>query len=48
MPNSEENKKLARVFLNKSGARFGVGRESFRLQWLKWREAFPDIDLAVE
>ena len=27
---------------------FGVGRESFRLQWRKWREAFPDIDFAVE
>ncbi len=28
--------------------KFGVGRESFRLQWRKWREAFPDIHFAVE
>ncbi len=28
--------------------KFGVGRESFRLQWRKWREAFPDINFAVE
>jgi predicted ester cyclase len=25
-----------------------VGRESFRLQWRKWRNAFPDINFAVE
>jgi predicted ester cyclase len=28
--------------------KFGVGRESFRLQWRKWRAAFPDINFAVE
>jgi len=28
--------------------KFGVGRESFRLQWRKWREAFPDINFAGE
>jgi len=28
--------------------KFGVGRESFRLQWRKWRQAFPDIHFAVE
>jgi len=28
--------------------KFGVGRESFRLQWHKWREVFPDINFAVE
>ena len=28
--------------------KFGVGRESFRLQWHKWRQAFPDIHFAVE
>lgn len=28
--------------------RFGVGRESFRLAWRKWREAFPDINFAVQ
>ena len=28
--------------------KFGVGRESFRLQWRKWREAFPDINFAIE
>ena len=28
--------------------KFGVGRESFRLQWRKWRTAFPDINFAVE
>jgi len=28
--------------------KFGVGRESFRLQWRKWREAFPDIKFAVQ
>ncbi len=28
--------------------KFGVGRESFRLQWTKWRNAFPDINFAVE
>ena len=27
---------------------FGVGRESFRLQWNKWREAFPDINFEVK
>jgi predicted ester cyclase len=27
---------------------FGVGREPFRLQWRKWREAFPDFHFAVE
>lgn len=28
--------------------KFGVGRESFRMQWKKWRIAFPDINFAVE
>ena len=28
--------------------KFGVGRESFRSQWHKWRQAFPDIHFAVE
>jgi predicted ester cyclase len=28
--------------------KFGVGRESFRLQWRKWRIAFPDINFAIE
>lgn len=28
--------------------KLGVGRESFRLQWHKWREAFPDINFAVK
>jgi len=28
--------------------KFGVGRESFRLQWRKWRAAFPEINFAVE
>ena len=28
--------------------KFGVGRESFRLQWRKWRAAFPDINFAVK
>jgi predicted ester cyclase len=28
--------------------KFGVGPESFRLQWRKWRTAFPDINSAVE
>jgi predicted ester cyclase len=28
--------------------KFGVGRESFRLQWHKLREVFPDINFAVE
>jgi len=28
--------------------KFGVGQESFRLQWRKWRTAFPDINFAVE
>ena len=27
--------------------RFG-GRESFRLQWRQWGDAFPDINFAVE
>ena len=27
--------------------KFGVGRESFRKQWRKWREAFPDINFKV-
>lgn len=27
---------------------FGIGRESFRGQWRKWREAFPDIHFALE
>ena len=25
-----------------------MGRESFRLQWRKWRAAFPDINCTVE
>ena len=28
--------------------KFGVGRESFRLQWRKWRIAFPDINFAIQ
>ena len=28
--------------------KFGVGRESFRIQWKKWRIAFPDINFAIE
>jgi predicted ester cyclase len=28
--------------------KFGVGSESFRLQWRKWREAFPDVNFVVE
>lgn len=28
--------------------KFGVGRESFRIQWRKWRIAFPDINFAIE
>ena len=28
--------------------KFGVGRESFRLQWCKWRIAFPDINFAIQ
>jgi steroid delta-isomerase-like uncharacterized protein len=28
--------------------KFGVGRESFRLQWRRWQEAFPDINFAIE
>ena len=27
---------------------FGVGREGFRRQWRKWREAFPDLHFAIE
>jgi predicted ester cyclase len=26
----------------------GVGRESFRLHWRKWREVFPDVNFAGE
>lgn len=28
--------------------KFGVGRESFKVQWRKWRVAFPDIHFSVE
>lgn len=28
--------------------RFGIGRESFRRQWRRWREAFPDLHFEVE
>ncbi|MBM3655362.1 MAG: ester cyclase [Actinobacteria bacterium] len=28
--------------------KFGVGRESFRAQWRKWRIAFPDINFAIQ
>lgn len=28
--------------------KFGVGCESFRIQWRKWRIAFPDINFAIE
>lgn len=28
--------------------KFGVGRESFRRQWRKWRLAFPDIHFELE
>ena len=28
--------------------KFGVGRESFKVQWRKWRAAFPDIHFSVE
>lgn len=28
--------------------KFGVGRESFRVQWRKWRIAFPDINFAIQ
>ena len=27
---------------------FGTGREGFKQQWRKWREAFPDIHFAIE
>jgi steroid delta-isomerase-like uncharacterized protein len=27
---------------------FGTGRDSFRLQWRKWREGFPDINFDVK
>ena len=28
--------------------KFGIGRESFKSQWRKWRAAFPDINFSVE
>ncbi len=28
--------------------KFGVGRESFRRQWRKWQNAFPDIHFELE
>lgn len=28
--------------------KFGVGRESFRLQWKKWISAFPDLHFDVQ
>ena len=28
--------------------KFEVGRESFRLQWRKWSETFPDVHFTVE
>jgi len=28
--------------------KFGVGRESFRAQWRKWRIAFPDMNFAIQ
>jgi predicted ester cyclase len=31
-----------------NNSKFGVGRESFRLQWRKQRDAFPDVNFAVE
>ena len=27
---------------------FGMGREGFRRQWRKWREAFPDLHFEIE
>ena len=27
---------------------FGIGREGFKRQWRKWREAFPDLRFEVE
>ena len=27
--------------------RFGTGKESFRMQWRKWQEAFPNINFKV-
>jgi steroid delta-isomerase-like uncharacterized protein len=27
---------------------FGIGREGFKEQWRKWREAFPDLHFEVE
>ena len=27
---------------------FGMGREGFKQQWRKWRDAFPDIHFAIE
>lgn len=28
--------------------KFGVGRESFRLQWHQWRTGFPDVHFEVQ
>jgi len=28
--------------------KFGLGRESFRVQWRAWRKAFPDIHFLVQ
>jgi steroid delta-isomerase-like uncharacterized protein len=27
---------------------FGIGREGFKTQWRKWREAFPDMRFEIE
>jgi predicted ester cyclase len=27
---------------------FGMGREGFKKQWRKWRDAFPDIHFEIE
>ena len=27
---------------------FGIGREGFKRQWRKWREAFPDLHFEIE
>lgn len=28
--------------------KFGIGRESFRRQWRKWRTGFPDVHFEIE